>query len=120
MLDPVRRLLILVSVIIFADTMLFSAIIPLIPVFADDYGLSKLEAGLLVGAYGAGAMVGGIPAGLAAGRIGPKRTVVRRARSRWRPRASPSPSSPRRPRSASPASPRGSRAQSPGRAHSPG
>lgn len=76
MLGPVRRLLILVSVIIFADTMLFSAIIPLIPVFADDYGLSKLEAGLLVGAYGAGAMVGGIPAGLAAGRIGPKRTVV--------------------------------------------
>ena len=71
-----RRLLILVSVIVFADTMLFSAIIPLIPVFADDYGLSKFEAGLLVGAYGAGAMIGGIPAGLLATRIGPKRTVV--------------------------------------------
>lgn len=71
-----RRLLILVSVIVFADTMLFSAIIPLIPVFADDYGLSKLEAGLLVGAYGAGAMIGGIPSGLLAARIGPKRTVV--------------------------------------------
>lgn len=71
-----RRLLVLVSVIVFTDTMLFSAIIPLIPAFADDYGLSKLGAGLLVGAYGAGAVVGGIPAGLLAGRIGPKRTVV--------------------------------------------
>lgn len=71
-----RRLIVLVSVIVFADTMLFSAIIPLIPQFADDYGLSKLEAGLLVGAYGAGAMAGGIPAGLIASRIGAKRTVV--------------------------------------------
>jgi len=72
----VRRLLILVSAVVFADTMLFSSIIPLLPTFADDYGLSKLQAGLLVAAYGAGAMIGGIPAGLLATRIGPKRTVV--------------------------------------------
>lgn len=71
-----RRLIVLVSVIVFADTMLFSAIIPLIPQFADDYELSKLQAGLLVGAYGAGAMAGGIPAGLVASRIGAKRTVL--------------------------------------------
>lgn len=71
-----RRLLILVSAVVFVDTMMFAAIIPLIPAFADDYGLSKLQAGLLVGAYGAGAMIGGIPAGLLAARIGPKRTVV--------------------------------------------
>ncbi len=76
MLGVVRRLLVLVSVIVFADTMLFSAIIPLLPAFANEYDLSKLGAGLLVGAYGAGAMLGGIPAGLLAARIGPKRTVV--------------------------------------------
>lgn len=76
MLGGVRRLLVLVSVIVFADTMLFSAIIPLIPAFADEYTLSKLGAGLLVGAYGAGAVIGGIPAGVVASRIGPKRTVV--------------------------------------------
>ena len=76
-----RRLLILVSVVVFADTMLFSAIIPLLPVFVDDYGLSKLEAGLLVGAYGAGAMIGGIPAGLLATRIGPKRSPTRVSRA---------------------------------------
>jgi MFS family permease len=71
-----RRLLPFVSIVIFTDTMLFAAIIPLIPAFADEFGLSKLEAGLLVGAYGAGAMAGGIPSGLVAGRIGAKRTVV--------------------------------------------
>lgn len=76
MLGVVRRLLVLVSVVVFADTMLFAAIIPLVPVFAGAYGLSKLQAGLLVGAYGAGAMIGGIPAGLLAARIGPKRTVI--------------------------------------------
>jgi MFS family permease len=76
MLGGMRRLLVIVSVTVFADTMLFSAIVPLIPGLTDAYDLSKLQAGLLVGAYGAGAMVGGIPAGLLAARIGPKRTVV--------------------------------------------
>ena len=71
-----RRLLPFVSIVIFTDTMLFAAIIPLIPSFADEFGLSKLEAGILVGAYGAGAMAGGIPSGFLAGRIGAKRTVV--------------------------------------------
>jgi MFS family permease len=76
MLAGVRRLLALVCAVVFVDTMLFAAVIPLVPTFADDFGLSKLEAGLFVGAYGAGAMVGGIPSGFLAGRIGPKRTVV--------------------------------------------
>jgi MFS family permease len=76
MLGGMRRLLVVVSVTVFADTMLFSAIVPLLPGLTDGYDLSKFEAGLLVGAYGAGAMIGGIPAGLLAARIGPKKTVV--------------------------------------------
>jgi len=71
-----RRLLVVVSVTVFADTMLFSAIVPLLPALTEHYSLSKFEAGLLVGAYGAGAVIGGIPAGLLASRIGPKRTVI--------------------------------------------
>ena len=71
-----RRLLALVSAIIFADALLFTALTPLIPVYADEYDLSKAEAGLLVGAYGAGALLGGIPGGLAASRFGPKRAVI--------------------------------------------
>jgi MFS family permease len=71
-----RRLLALASAIIFVDALLFTALTPLVPKYADDFDLSKVGAGLLVGAYGAGAVFGGIPGGLAAARWGPKRTVV--------------------------------------------
>ena len=76
MLDAMRRLLAVVSITVFTDTMLFSAIVPLIPVLTDTYDLSKLEAGILVAAYGAGAVIAGIPSGLLASRIGPKPTVI--------------------------------------------
>lgn len=71
-----RRLLILVSVVVFVDAMLFGALAPLIPGYADEFGLSKAGAGLLVAAFGAGALFGGIPGGLAAARWGPKSAVV--------------------------------------------
>jgi MFS family permease len=75
-LARVRRLLLLVSAIIFVDALLFTALTPLVPMYADEFDLSKAGAGLLVGAYGAGALLGGIPGGLAASRFGPKRAVV--------------------------------------------
>ena len=71
-----RRLLALVSSIIFVDALLFSALTPLVPAYAERFDLSKAGAGLLVGAYGAGALFGGIPGGVAAARFGPKRAVV--------------------------------------------
>ena len=71
-----RRLLVLVCSIVFVDAMLFGALAPLVPGYADEFGLSKAGAGLLVGAFGAGALCGGIPGGIAAGRFGPKRAVV--------------------------------------------
>jgi len=71
-----RRLLILVSVIVVVDAMLFGALAPLIPGYAEEFGLSKTGAGLLVASFGAGALLGGIPGGLAAARWGPKVAVV--------------------------------------------
>ena len=71
-----RRLLVLVSSIVLVDAMLFGALAPLVPGYADEFDLSKTGAGLLVGAFGAGALVGAIPGGLAAARFGPKRAVV--------------------------------------------
>lgn len=71
-----RRLLVLVSAIIFVDAMLFTALTPLIPGYADEFDLSKAGAGVLVGSFGAGALLGGVPGGLAAARFGPKRAVV--------------------------------------------
>ena len=75
-LARVRRLLLLVSSIIFVDALLFSALTPLIPGYAEQFDLSKAGVGLLVGAYGAGALFGGVPGGLAAAHYGPKRAVV--------------------------------------------
>jgi MFS family permease len=71
-----RRLLVLVCTIVFVDAMLFGALAPLVPGYADDFGLSKTGAGLLVASFGAGALLGAIPGGLAASRFGPKPTVV--------------------------------------------
>src|SRR6185312_3286007 len=71
-----RRIVVLTGSVVFLDAMLFGAIIPLLPHFADTYDLTKLEAGLLLGAYGAGSLVGGVPGGLLVGRIGPKRGVL--------------------------------------------
>jgi MFS family permease len=72
----VRRLLLLVCAITLADTMLYAALVPLLPYYADEFGLSKGQAGLLVGAYAAGAVLGALPGGLAASRFGPRRAVV--------------------------------------------
>jgi MFS family permease len=75
-LARVRGLLALVSAIVFVDAMLFTALTPLVPGYVDEFELSKTGAGLLVGAFGAGSILGGIPGGLAAARWGPKRAVV--------------------------------------------
>jgi MFS family permease len=72
----VRRLLLLVCSIVLVDTMLYAALVPLLPRYADEFGLSKGGAGLLVGAYAAGALVGALPGGFAAARYGPKRAVL--------------------------------------------
>ena len=64
------------SVVLFVDALLFGVLAPLVPGYADEFGLSKTGAGLLVGAFGAGALLGGIPGGLAAARRGPKVAVV--------------------------------------------
>ena len=65
-----RRLLLLVSALVWVDTMLFAALTPLLPHFAHSLHLSKTGAGVLVGAYAAGALVGGLPGGAAAARLG--------------------------------------------------
>jgi MFS family permease len=72
----VRRLLLLVSAIVAADTMFFTALTPLLPHYAHRFGLSKGEAGALVATYAAGALVGAVPGGLVASRWGPKRAVL--------------------------------------------
>jgi MFS family permease len=68
----VRRLFLLVCVLVFVDTMLYAALTPLLPHLAH----SKSRAGILVAAYAAGALVGGLPGGWASVRIGARRAVL--------------------------------------------
>src|SRR5437763_10838554 len=71
-----RRLLLLVCALVWVDTLLFSALTPLLPHFVHQLHLSKAGAGVLVAAYAAGALVGGIPGGAAAARLGAQRAVL--------------------------------------------
>ena len=71
-----RRLLVLVCALVGVDTMLYAALTPLLPRFAESFHLSKTGAGVLVAAYAAGALVGGLPGGAAAARLGSRRAVL--------------------------------------------
>ena len=71
-----RRLLVLVSLVVLVDTMLFAALTPLLPEYTEEFGISKAGAGLLVATYAIGVLVGAVPAGLTASRVGPKRAAL--------------------------------------------
>ncbi|MBA2360976.1 MAG: MFS transporter, partial [Actinobacteria bacterium] len=71
-----RRLLLLVGGIVFVDTMFFTALTPLLPEYADEFDLSKTGAGVLSAAYPAGALLGGIPGGMAVARFGPRPVAI--------------------------------------------
>ncbi len=71
-----RRLIFLASTIIFFDVAFFAAIAPLLPDYADEFGLSEAEAGILAASYAAGTLLASLPAGWVATRIGPQRTVI--------------------------------------------
>ncbi len=71
-----RRLLLLVGATVFADAMFFAALTPLLAELAGRYDLSKAGAGVLAAAYPASVFLGGIPAGVAAVRLGFKPVAV--------------------------------------------
>jgi MFS family permease len=64
-----------VAAVVFADTLFYAAIAPLLPELARELHLSKLSAGVMTASYPAGTLVGSIPGGVLAVRAGPKRTV---------------------------------------------
>jgi MFS family permease len=71
-----RVLLFLVGAVLFFETVFFSALAPLLPTYAHELGLSKLEAGVLVACYAAGGLVGALPGGFLALRLGVKPTML--------------------------------------------
>jgi MFS family permease len=72
----VRRVLALAGSIVFVDTLFFAALTPLLPGYADRFDLSKAGAGLLAAAYPIGVLVGGIPSGFLAARVGVRPAAI--------------------------------------------
>jgi MFS family permease len=71
-----RRLLLLVGAIVLVDTMFFAALTPLLPHYVEEFDLGKAGAGVLQAMYPIGALVAGVPSGIAAARLGVRRTVL--------------------------------------------
>ncbi|MGN6187441.1 MAG: MFS transporter [Conexibacter sp.] len=71
-----RRLLLLVGSIVFVDLMFYAAITPLLPWYEERFGLGKAGAGVLAGSYAAGTLLGALPSGWLATRIGSRRALL--------------------------------------------
>jgi MFS family permease len=71
-----RRLFPLVAAVVLVDTMFLAAIVPLLPEYANDLGLSKSAAGVLSASYPAGTLLAAMPAGWLVARIGVRPTML--------------------------------------------
>jgi MFS family permease len=71
-----RDVLLLAAAVSFVEALLFTTLAPLLPVFVEQFSISKAGAGLLSAAYPLGALAGSIPSILLARRAGLKRTVA--------------------------------------------
>ena len=70
------RLLLVVSVAVFLDTLFYAVITPLLPQLSHELHLSKLTAGVLTASYPAGMLVASLPGGALAVRRGPRFTLI--------------------------------------------
>lgn len=71
-----RRLFALVATVVLVDTMFYAAITPLLPHYVDELGLSKTAAGVLSASYAAGTLLGSLPSGWLAAKVGVRPTVL--------------------------------------------
>jgi MFS family permease len=62
--------------VVFLDALLMFAIVPLLPGYVHDLHLSKTQAGLVVGVYSGAVLVGSVPVGYLAARVGARRLTI--------------------------------------------
>src|SRR5580698_283319 len=71
-----ERLLLVVSIVVFMDTLFYAVITPLLPQLSHELHLSKLSAGVMTASYPAGMLVASLPGGALAVRRGPRFTLI--------------------------------------------
>ncbi|MGF1472638.1 MAG: MFS transporter [Rubrobacteraceae bacterium] len=71
-----RRLLFLTCAIVLADTVFYGVLVPLVPYYAAEFGLTKGEVGVLNGAMGVGIILGSIPGAYLTAKAGAKNTAI--------------------------------------------
>ena len=71
-----QRIRLAVGMTMFIDGLLYLAIFPLLPIFSEQFDLSKLEAALILSGYQVAFVATAIPAGWLAGRFGPRTVVI--------------------------------------------
>nr|WP_320131562.1 MFS transporter [uncultured Holophaga sp.] len=74
-LKPRHAALAVVATALFTDTLLYYLLVPLLPVYARDYGLSQMRLGLLFGSYSLALLLGTLPLGRLGDRLG-RRTAL--------------------------------------------
>lgn len=67
-----RRALVVVGLAFFTDMCLYYLLVPLLPQYARDLGLSQVKVGVLFGSYAAALLLVTVPLGLAVDRLGRK------------------------------------------------
>jgi MFS family permease len=71
-----RRTVVPIYVLVFLETLVWIAMVPLAPTFADDFGLSGVETGLILAAASLAALVVAFPLGLLADRVGARQVTL--------------------------------------------
>jgi len=62
--------MVVVSVALFTDTLLYYLLVPLLPIYSKDFGFSQMQLGVLFGSYSAALFLGTLPIGRLGDRLG--------------------------------------------------